>query len=380
MYYADGSGATLTATTPPAGVANWVRKIHAPSWWRLGRTGEGLRVAIIDTGIDLTHPYLADAVEASASFIPGETAQDGHGHGTHVAGIIRQVAPGARLLVAKCLSNEGEGSDESLTAAIRWAVAQGAKVINASLGYDQEPTGPSAAALHQAIRDAVAAGVVFVASAGNEGHERLEINTVCWPARWQEPLAVAATWQIVGGRDHSGAAPFSSAGPEVDVTAPGTWIVSTAPGGGWVDMSGTSMAAPVVAGVLALLAEDWEIKTGVEPTEPQLVTLALHHTRDLLAAGRDVVAGVGEIDLCPWVERRLVTMTEGGTQVDVQESNTLTSSAVALTVPARIEPPGRFVAEFRGTMTAAGANEITWDAERKAGTAVLDVLPGGDPV
>lgn len=368
---------------PPTGVAPWVKRLHIPAMHRLGVNGAGVRVAIIDTGADLNHPYLAPAIVASASFVPGQSVDDGHGHGTHVAGIIRQAAPGASLIIAKAISDQDTAEDAWLAAAIRWCVAQGARIINASWGSPTEPVGDE---LHAAIREAVAAGVLFCAAAGNAGHDMLTIDTVSWPARWPEPLAVAATWQMFA-HIRAGVASYSSAGPEVDVSAPGTDLVSCGLGGGWVAMSGTSMAAPVVAGVAALLAEDWERKTGRPPTEPELVTLILSHTRDISATGRDVLAGVGEINVAPLVEHRVVTITEGAGKVEFLEGNSLVRGEVLLDVPARMEQVtvngytgGRFFAEFRGLADALGASEVGWNSDKRpeepvVGTAVIDVLP-----
>lgn len=376
MMRVDGSGSTNSPIAPPRGVAAWVKKLHVPAMWAAARDGAGVTVAVIDTGADLSHPFLAPAIVASASFVPGESVTDGHGHGTHVAGIIRQVAPEAKLIIAKGISNADRGEDAWLAAAIRWCMKQGAQVINASWGDSQEP--PMDGELHAAIREAVAGGVLFVAAAGNAGHEKLELNTVGWPARWPEPLAVAATWQIAGGRDWSSSAPYSSAGPEIDVAAPGTWIQSCAPGGGWVDMSGTSMAAPVVSGLATLLIDDWRTKTGSVPTEPELVTMLKFLTRDILPAGRDPLAGVGEVDLAPMVQRRRVILTDGADKIDVDLVDTLDETAVPLDVAARIEQ-GRFLAPFRGTLTAAGAHTIAWDGVRRQGVAEIDVLPMGTP-
>lgn len=380
MIYVDGHGATIQRIDPPAGVVSWVRKIHAPAWWRLGRRGSGIKVAVIDTGVDQLHPYLAGRIVASRSFVPGQDAGDRHGHGTHVAGIIAQVAPGTEIINAQGLSDSGSGREEWLAEAVRWCVAQGARIINASWSSQEPMDTPAGQDLHRAIQEAVAAGVVFVAAAGNEGHRLLEINTVGWPARWQEPLAVAATMQLYAGAEKAGPAFYSSAGPEIDVAAPGTDIESCAPGGGWVRLSGTSMAAPVVSGCLALLAEDYEIREGAPAPEPVLVALVQFLTRDIPPVGRDVLAGVGEIDLEPRVETRRISLTRGEARVEVQEGNTLRRGTHTITVPAEIRPPGRFVVEFRGGFEAAGAREIIWDPATETGTAVMDVLVSEEEV
>lgn len=372
---ADGLGARIQRIDPPAGTSAWVRKIHAPAWWRMGRRGTGIKVGVVDTGVDEFHPYLAGRIVASRSFVPDQDAGDRHGHGTHVAGIIAQVAPEAPIINAKGLADSGSGREEWLTEAVKWSVEQGAKIINASWSSKEPLDTPEGRALHDAIKVAVVmAGVVFVAAAGNEGHRLLEVNTVGWPARWREPLAVAATMQLYAGVERAGPAFYSSAGPEIDVAAPGTDIESCAPGGGWIRLSGTSMAAPVVSGCVALLAQDYEIREGAPAPEPVLVALARFLTRDIPPAGRDVLAGVGEIDLEPRVETRRLSLTRGEARVEVQEGNTLRRDTHTTTLAAEILPPGRFVVEFRGMATAAGAREITWDQHTQTGTAVMDVL------
>ncbi len=377
MYQVSGAGATITPVTPPAGVAGWVKKLHVPAYWARGIFGKGVKVAIIDTGIDHRHPALAPAIGSAHNTTSDDPFAwaDRHGHGSHVAGIVRQVAPGADLLIIKGLGDGGQGYDHQLAAAIDWAREQGAHIINASWGDSAAPTNTL---IEDAINRFEAAGGLFVASAGNDGHVRLELNTVGWPARLPNALAVAATWQMIIDSPYSSAAPYSSAGPEVDITAPGTWIVSCAPGGGWVSLDGTSMAAPIVSAIAALLAEDWLRKTGEPATPVQIRTLLLHHTRDIPPVGRDVLAGVGEVDLVPLAEFRDVALTEGAAQVRIQEQMTLTESSVNLDVPARIEPPGRFFAEFRGLASAMGANMISWDLATRTGRTRLDVIPMGE--
>jgi subtilisin family serine protease len=128
-----------------ADLAESTAQIGAPSAWAAGLNGAGVKVAVLDTGADLNHPDLADRVSESVSFVPGEDASDGHGHGTHTlstvggsgaasGGLEKGVAPGANLIVGKVLGNDGSGDDPWVIAGMEWAAAQGAKVISMSLG------------------------------------------------------------------------------------------------------------------------------------------------------------------------------------------------------------------------------------------------------
>lgn len=211
--------------------------------------GEGVRVAVLDTGIDASHPDLAGCIAAMADFSGSvRGTRDVQGHGTHCAGIIgaRQntvgvvgVAPECRLLCGKVLGDDGSGSSDSVAAGIDWATASGADVISMSLGSPQ-PSQDIARALERAV----SAGKFVVCAAGNDGRP----DSVDYPAAWDN-LAVAVAAVGPGGI----LANFSSRGPQVDIAAPGVDILSTWPGGGYAKLSGTSMATPFVAGVVALL-------------------------------------------------------------------------------------------------------------------------------
>ncbi len=228
---------------------NWAESILGiPDVWRLTQ-GEGVKVAILDTGVDIDHPDLQDAIVATKDFT-GDGIEDENGHGTHCAGIVGArlngvgfvgVAPKVELLIGKVLGNEGSGSFSWISDGIFWAVDQGADIISMSLGgagSDNE--------LFQAVQYALFYGKYVICAAGNEGS--LYQNSIGYPGRYGGVLTVAS-------HDSNGnPSGFSSRGGEVDVMAPGSEIWSTYKDGGYAELSGTSMATPFVAGLAALIA------------------------------------------------------------------------------------------------------------------------------
>ncbi|MFA5140579.1 MAG: S8 family peptidase [Elusimicrobiota bacterium] len=220
-----------------------VKRVGAPQAWDRA-TGAGVRVAIIDTGIDCSHPYLACAGGANI-LDPGASPADDHGHGTHVAGTIGArpvdgkgivgVAPAASLYAVKVLDAEGGGSIATIIEGIAWVAENGMNVANMSLG------GPGSDAMVKAVKKAVSAGVAIVAATGNDPEA-----SVSAPASYSEVIAVSAS------TSQDGLADFATTGPEVDFIAPGKDVESTWPGGKAARLSGTSMASPHVAGLAAL--------------------------------------------------------------------------------------------------------------------------------
>jgi len=208
--------------------------------------GAGVVVAVLDTGIDATHPALAGKVVASINFSDSGDALDHKGHGTHVAGIIAGgagpdgttvgIAADCRLLNVKVASDDGMVTTESLVKGIRWAADHGADVINISL------TVTGSEALAAAVDYAWQKGAVIVASAGNS-----YVPFVSYPAGYPDVIAVAAT------DDHGQLAWWSNTGPWVDLAVPGSRILSAVPGSGWERKSGTSMAAAYASGEAALM-------------------------------------------------------------------------------------------------------------------------------
>ena len=269
-------------------LADSTAQIGAPDAWSTGYDGKGVKVAVLDTGADLDHPDLAGRVGTTASFVPGETVDDGHGHGTHVASTVagsgaasggkeRGVAPGADLMVGKVLANDGYGEDSWIIAGMEWASGQGARVVSMSLGSNQPTDGsdPISAALNQLTTDK---GTLFVVAAGNAGAEA-----------WITPPGAADTALTVAATDSADQlADFSSRGPRYgdyslkpDISAPGVDILAAKAGGTAADgyyesMSGTSMATPHVAGAAAILAQrhpEWraaELKNALMSTAKHL--------------------------------------------------------------------------------------------------------------
>lgn len=263
-----------------------------------GQGGVGITVAILDTGIDCSHPDLAGADCLNGpNYVGGSSSFDDHGHGTHVSGIVAArdngagligTAPKVRLIAIKVLDASGSGSYFSVAQGIDYAAAQGYRVINMSLG------GPTPSdVLEAAVKAAAAKGVAMVASAGNSGAcSPPGCSTVGYPAKYVELLAVAAT------NSSDARAPFSSVGSEVDVSAPGVDVPSTVPKGGcalcdssgYRALSGTSMASPHVAAAVALLLGKGMT---VAQARSALETTAV----DLGVPGRDNEYGFGRIDV-----------------------------------------------------------------------------------
>ena len=244
-----------------------VQRVRAPAAWQ-NTEGKGVRVAIIDTGIDTGHPDLVGQVDGGYSAITKSEApeayQDDNGHGTHVAGTVAGkkddkgvvgVAPLARLYAVKVLDADGSGNMSDVIDGIVWAASNDMQVANMSLGA---PFGSET--MQRALRFAKGRGTIVVAAAGNSSG-----GPVGYPGAYPEAIAVASADSA------DGFSPFSSKGPEVDFIAPGSDIVSAKMGGGFASYSGTSMAAPHVAGLVALsVSQGWTGLSGPDGVMAQL--------------------------------------------------------------------------------------------------------------
>lgn len=270
-------------------------KIKATQAWQQWElTGQGVKVAVIDTGI-APHPDLQ--ITKGVSFITNsDSYEDDNGHGTHVAGIIaaghnpnglRGVAPDVELYAIKVLDKEGNGYHSTIIKGIEWAIEENIDIINLSVG-GTESSELLKAALDKANNDH---GIIIVAAAGNNGNHNTEDSTVEFPASYETVIAVGAT----DTNDNRGR--FSAYGNDLELAAPGVRIKSTYLNNSYETRDGTSMAAPHVTGMLALLKQ-------AQPSlsNEQLRIQIRDYTKDLGAEGKDPQYGFGRIEFPVQIE------------------------------------------------------------------------------
>ncbi|ARQ68176.1 type VII secretion-associated serine protease mycosin [Streptomyces marincola] len=291
---AQADGGRCTFPAEPIAERPWaLQRVLLDQAWEHTR-GAGVSVAVIDSGVDVTNPQLADAVAADRGAdltdADGGSTTDTVGHGTKVAGIIAArahpdtgfvgLAPEATIVPIRQNNADGSSNVATLAAAIRHAVAEDVDVINVS--QDTEAPPGEGSALEDAVREALDADIVVVASVGNEGADGERRHT--YPAAYEGVLAVAASDR------NNERAPFSQSGDFVGIAAPGVDMVSTVPGGGQCVDSGTSFAAPYVSGAAALLRAarpDWSARE---------VVAHLQQTAERAAPGPDPLTGWGVVD------------------------------------------------------------------------------------
>lgn len=273
-------------------------KIEAPSAWDIGTGSNSVKVAVIDTGVDLNHPDLQGNLITGRNFInTSSSPQDDHGHGTHVAGTagavgnnsvgVTGVSWAVQIMPLKVLSSSGTGSETAIAEALRYAADNGVRVVNMSLVMNSQ-------FIPQAMQDAVtyaaSKGVIMVGGAGNDNANM----STYYPAAFPDVIAVAATDQ------QDAKASFSNFGDKIAVAAPGVGILSTmstpnvlAPCSGqtYCSISGTSMATPHVAGLIALL-----LSKNSSLTQSQVLNYLTSTAQDLGSFGKDPHFGYGRIN------------------------------------------------------------------------------------
>jgi type VII secretion-associated serine protease mycosin len=274
-------------------------RLRAEEVWRKSK-GRGVKVAVVDTGVQADHPDLRGRVLKGRDYVQGDrNADDRNGHGTHVAGVIAAragnkrgiagLAPNARILPVRVLNSAGSGNTVAAARGIVWAVNKGADVINLSFAGAQRD-----AQMEQAINYAVRRNVVVVAAAGNQGCA----GPTTYPAALPGVIGVAAT------NRYDRVAPFSTCGTAVDVSAPGVSIRSTMIkrpsmslgcryGASYCVLSGTSMASPHVAAAAAIVIARTRHRLGAQQVGELLTTRA----QDIGAPGYDTSSGRGLLDI-----------------------------------------------------------------------------------
>ncbi|MGL5576992.1 MAG: S8 family peptidase [Sarcina sp.] len=269
-------------------IPDGIKNIAAPDFWEKGKYGAGIKIAIIDTGCDINHRDIKDRIVDTQNFTTENKfnkmdVTDNDGHGTHVAGIIAAsgnnggiigVAPKAELLILKALTANG-GAYSWIINAINYAISKKVDIINMSLGgkFDSQQ-------LHYAIKRAVANNILVVVAAGNDGDGNGETTEINYPAAYNESISVGSI------KYDNGESRFSASNDEVDLVAPGQGvngrgIISLAPNNKYVELIGTSMAAPHVTGALALI-KNWAMEYfDKNLTEAELYAQLIKKTKTL---------------------------------------------------------------------------------------------------
>ncbi|AEK73648.1 subtilisin-like serine protease precursor [Thermococcus sp. 4557] len=288
-------------------------QVMATNLWNLGYDGSGITIAVIDTGIDASHPDLQGKVVGWKDYVNGRSSPyDDNGHGTHVSSIAagtgaasngkyKGMAPGAKLVGVKVLNAEGSGSISDIIAGVDWAVQNkdkyGIKVINLSLGSSQSSDGTDS--LSQAVNNAWDAGIVVCVAAGNSGPDKYTVGS---PAAASKVITVGAVDKYDVITDFSSRGPTADGRLKPEVVAPGNWIIAARASGTqltdvtvgdyYVAAPGTSMATPHVAGISALLLQAHPSWT------PDHVKTALIETADIVKPDEiaDIAYGAGRVN------------------------------------------------------------------------------------
>jgi subtilisin len=335
------------AQAPPDQMPYGIRMIGAPLEWPETR-GEGIKVAVIDTG----RPDHPDINVVGAVDFTGSGVIDRRGHGTHCAGTIAAngkllgVAPGVELYTVKVFPDSG-GTDPAVIAkALDWCVSAGIDIASMSLSGPAENVD-----LRNAVKRAYAAGIVMVAAAGNYGRDW----GVMYPAKYPEVLAVAAVDTAKAAAD------FSAYGAELDIAAAGVRVWSTWLGGKYVELDGTSMACPHIAGAAAILQAKAKRRLG-RKLAPEEMRVALNlYAEDLGAPGRDERYGCGVFSFGRFGSsdtiQREIKMWIGRNEYMVNGQQK-TMDVAPFIREGRTFTPARYVAEGLGA-------EVGWDEQEQ---------------
>ena len=292
----------LESTQPP-----WsLEHIHAVEMWKRGYTGEGVVVAVLDTGCNISHPYIKHSIIGGMNFTndyggKASNYNDNNGHGTHICGIISAaynrkngmsgVAPDTKLLVLKVLNGDGTGEVEpilrAINMAVNWRGSHGKRVNIIGMSFGTEQNYPE---LERAINAAAENNILVVTAAGIDGDGKRSTIEVTYPGFYKSVMQVGAS------DINDKPALFSNTNKNLDIVAPGVDILSLSPNNGYAVMSGTSMAAPHVAGGAALISSYYLKEFGRLPSREQLISTLKRNTTRLNFSRNEVGYGLLNLD------------------------------------------------------------------------------------
>jgi subtilisin family serine protease len=287
--------AAIGATGYDENFCSWALQATGVDRTRL--SGRSMKVAILDTGLDLGHPDFAGRSITSQSFVAGiDTAHDGNGHGTHCTGLAcgperpgrpprYGIAYEAEIFIGKVLNDAGHGDDGSILSGLQWAITNGCQVISMSLGAKVAPGVAYSRIFEQAAKRALEKGSLIIAAAGNDSRRPGQIWPVSHPANCPSIVAVAAVdRKLLPARFSNGG--VDQDGKQIDIAAPGVDVPSSWPSPTlYREESGTSMATPIVAGIAALFA-------GADPNSRGRALLA-----ELLQAARRTASSAADVGM-----------------------------------------------------------------------------------
>ncbi len=283
----------------------FLEHVHAGEMWKRGYTGEGAVVAVLDTGC-APHPFIRNSIIGGMNFTEENRANksdysDNNGHGTHVSGIIAAqynrsngmsgVSPGAKLLELKVLNSDGTGEIgpilKAIYMAVNWRGRNGRRVNVISMSFGTDIDYPE---LERAVNYAAKNDILVVTAAGNEGDGKRGTSEVTYPGFYGSVLQVGAS----NIRDEP--ALFSNTNRNLDIVAPGVDILSLGLSGSYAVMSGTSMAAPMVAGGVSLIISYYIREMGRYPSREEILRMLKKNTRHLNYSRSEVGYGLMDMD------------------------------------------------------------------------------------
>ena len=280
---------------------NWaIEQNKIKLFWNKGYTGKGIKVGVVDTGIQLDHEMYKDKIITGQNFsddgLSSSDLSSTHYHGTAVTSLIcgdyinyqaYGIAPDCKIIIGKAMNASGKGSSVSIANAILYCVQQGADIINCSVGCVDDSSD-----LRNAVNTAVRNGVSIVCASGNDGHNDTDgsVREVRYPGAYGESICVGSMDSYFKISDYSNSSEF------VDIVAQGEDVICAYPGNNYAIISGTSFATPIISGILALLKQKFRVDFQRDPAESELYGMLLKYAKEIKGVPRSM-QGHGYIDL-----------------------------------------------------------------------------------